>query len=208
MARSNISDSSESYLNRLSSIENNISVLYTALSDRVTMPPAKAMLSHVAADCQRNSVILTGFGKDVVEPEAKSKESAKELAEVFDSTYDVYKRIIEKEKIVATELHEFTEQLVALEGILGEKYQFVHLKTSKLVMRESVRLIHGLDLDKLGLMFNKLLCAVEARRSLLGSVKSLAEEKVREETKRSTASEGFIVFSPVLDQVATPYCGK
>lgn len=172
------------------------------------MSPAKAMLSRVAAECQRNSVILTGFGKDVVEPEAKSKESAKELAEVFDSAYDVYKKIIEKETIVATELHEFTEQLVALEGILSEKYRFAHSKTSKLVLRESVRLIHGLDLDKLGLMFNKILCAVEVRRSLLGSVKSLAEEKVREETKSSTASEGFIVFSPVLDQVATPYCGK
>ncbi len=205
MAR-NISDVSDSYLNCLSSIENNISVLYNTLADRVTLSSVKLILYGVAAGCQRNSTILKGFGKDVEEPAVKSKERDEELADVFDAAYDFYKKVTEKEAIAAAELRALAGQLVALEGMLGEKYLFVHSKISKLVLHESVRLLHGLDLDKLGLMFDRLMCTGEERHKLLVSVKTLAEEKASEEKK--SASDGFIVLSPVLDQVATPYCGK
>jgi hypothetical protein len=207
VARSNISDSADSYLNGLSSVKSNLSVLYTALADRVTMPSVKVMLSGLAAVCQTNSVILKGFGKDVEEQSVKSKERDEDVSEVIDTTYDAYKKIIEKEEIAVAELQSLAGQLVVLEGILGEKYKSVQSKTSKLVMRESVKLVHGLDLDKLGLMFDKIMCAVEVRRKVLGSVKTLAEEKTRKE-KNSSIPEGFIVFSPTLEQVATLHCGK
>ena len=207
MARNNTSDLSESYLNCLSSIENNISVLYTALADRVTVPSVKVMVSGIAADCQKHSAILKGFGKDVVEYEVKSKKRNKELAEVFDVAYGVYKKIIEKEEIGAEELQSLVVQLVVLQGVLGEKYRFVQSKTSKLVLSESVMLLHGLNLDKLGRMFKKMIGDVEEHRKILGSVKTLVEEKAREETN-SAISDGFIVCDPMINQVATPHCGK
>ena len=194
MARSNSSDLQGSYLQSLSLIESNNSVLYTALADRTTVASVKELLRCIAEDGQKHSAMLKGFNRDLVESEAKPRESEKELAAVFGVSYDIYKEIIKKEATPAEELPVLAEKLAVLEGVLDKKYRFVQEKLSLLAKTESLQLLNGLTSDKVRRLFERMVADGAEHRRLLGTVQGLVQ------VKPSEPGVGFEVLAPMVSR--------
>jgi hypothetical protein len=159
-------------------LENNTSVLYMALADRVKLSSsAKALLLSIASDSQKHSKTLKGVGENVGKSKTKHKRSAKKLDDVFPLTYSIYKEIIKKEEITEEELPALAEKLAFLESILRAKYVFVQSQTMKLVAKEKSKL-HSLDI--LRNIFTEIISDKERHQQLLGTVKELTEQKMEE----------------------------
>ncbi len=173
---------SVAHLSCLSLIENNTSVLYTAIADRVELESAKTIFLSIANDTQKHSALLKDICEVMVRPKKKTKSTAKKLDEVFDVSYTIYKEIIKKEEVTVEELPALVEKLAFLENVLGAKYVFALSKTSKVhPKRTSQR--QGLNLDNFPEFFTQIIRGKENHRQLLGTVIELTECKKQEKAE-------------------------
>lgn len=182
MANSNRPKLAKSYLNCLSMIENNTSVLYTAIADRVELEPAKTIFLSIANDTQKHSALLKDICEAVARPKRKTKSNAKKLDEVFDVSYTIYREIIKKEKITVEELPALVEKLAFLENVLGAKYVFALSKTSKVHPKRTSKQ-QGLNFDNFPEFFTQIIRGKENHRQLLGTVIELIECKKQEKAE-------------------------
>jgi hypothetical protein len=111
-------------------VENNNSVLYTALADRVSLPPAKSILLTIAANHHQHSEILKAAYNGPGAPRT-NKNSEKEFSAVFGIAYEIYKEIIKTEELSKEDLSTATEKLSILENALADKYLDIQTRVPK-----------------------------------------------------------------------------
>jgi hypothetical protein len=147
-------------------VENNDSVLYTALADRLSMAPAKSILMNIASNHHENSEILRAAGKASETARVQTGNSEKEFAGVFGIAYDIYKKIIDEKEISKEELSDIADKLSMLESALAEKYACVKSKASQ----------------SMGNAFTEMIRDSEHHRKLLTKFKTLVAAETQEET--------------------------
>ena len=166
-----------SYINCLSILENNASLLYTALADKIEDSLVKSLILTIASDSQKHSISLKGVGESIAKPEGKPKDCEKKLGEAWRVVDTFYREIVNKEKITDSELPQLAEKLAVLESILGEEYyMFVQLKTLQLMMKE-ISQIYNINLGELKGIFSSIINDEEHHRELLETVKEILDKK-------------------------------
>ena len=62
------------YLNCQSILENQTTLLYNALSDKVEIPLIKTLFKEIELDSQKHSLLLKGVSESIKQPKSKQKE--------------------------------------------------------------------------------------------------------------------------------------
>jgi hypothetical protein len=156
-------------------VENNNSVLYTAIADRINLPSAKSVLLSIASDHNQHSGILKAASEGFRTPRT-SQASEKEFAGVFGIAYDIYKETIKKEEISADELTAIVDRLSILENALADKYIDVQSMTFDAALNEQP------DLKNLDHAIARMIGDSVHHLELLATVKTLAKVKQEEKT--------------------------
>ena len=69
------------YIDYLSILESNTSLLYTTISGKVEMPLVKSLFKEIAIDSQKHSVILKGVSESIAHTKGAQKECEKKIGE-------------------------------------------------------------------------------------------------------------------------------
>jgi len=178
MTNNEISEHTKSYLDCLSMLESNTGVLYRALAERTTLPSIKAILLDVAADSQKHAYLLREVREKLTKSQEKPSDGAK-IEEVFNITYEIFREIIAKEELASDELLNLSGKLDVLEKTLGEKYEYVQLKTQKLADKK-LNPLHNVSLDNFGSLFARMINDGERHRELLENIKGIVEQNAQE----------------------------
>ncbi len=157
-------------------VENNNSVLYTALADRVNMISAKSILLSIASNHHQHAGILKTITEGSETSRPKIQNTEKEFAAVFGTAYDIYKEIIKKEEITKEELPAITQRLSVLENALTEKYVDIQSKT----LKKETSQPDGPALKSLASIFARMIGDSVHHRELLSTVKMMVEVKQQE----------------------------
>jgi hypothetical protein len=179
-------------------VENNNSVLYTAIADRTTLPSAKSVLLSIAGDHSQHSSVLKDACDGAVNPRVR-QASEKEFAGVFGIAYDIYKETIKKEEISTEELEALTDRLSILENALADKYIDVQTKSASASEKTNNK-SEKADLTNLSQVFANMIGDSVHHRELLATVKSLAKLKQKE-----TLSVVAVSCMP-LASISNPVC--
>jgi len=160
-------------------VESNVSVLYTALSERVTHSSTKSLFLSIARDSYKHSMILKDACELLSQRNAKKCINDK-LDDVFNVSYVIYKELIAKEEaeqhLAPEELLAIAEKLLLLERTLCEKYSVAQSKTLRVLGKETLVQQH-VSLDVFGALFARLIDDSEQHQKILGNVKSILEQK-------------------------------
>jgi rubrerythrin len=185
VVKSNGPKSIASFLSCLSILENDAALLYEALAHKVEAPLIKMLLSTIAIDSKKHSVILKGVSESIAKTEIKPKDCEKTLDDIWQVTGAFHKEIKAKEKITDDELPELSERLTVLEGALGEEYHvFVQLKTLELMAKE-VRQLYNVNLEQLKRVFSTIIEDETRHREVLGTIKQLISQKEQEKISKN-----------------------
>ena len=96
MTKSNNPKTFASFINCLSLLENNTSLLYKHLADKVEVPLVKSFLLQIATDSQKHAIILKGIGETITEPQGKSNECQKKMGEFWRIVETILREIKRK----------------------------------------------------------------------------------------------------------------
>ena len=179
-------------------VENNNSVLYTALADRTSLPSAKSILLSIASNHHQHSGILKVAGETSGSPKVRNS-SEKEFAGVFGIAYDIYKEIIKSEEIPKEELSVLAERLSVLENALAEKYLDIQSRVSRGQLN-GVNQPQEATLTNLRGVFARMMSDSVHHRGLLATIKTLAEANQQEKTLDT------LVASCLVPESVGPVC--
>jgi len=125
-----------SFINCLSIMEEDASLLYNVFSEKIEIPLVKSFLQSIAEDSHKHSILLKSVFESMGKKE-KPKDCGKKTGKVWTMINAFYKEISAKEKIGESELAQLSEKLTYLESIMGEEYYiFVQLKTLQAMVND------------------------------------------------------------------------
>jgi rubrerythrin len=177
MVKNNNPKTLANFINCLSLLESNTSLLYKHLADKVEVPLVNSFLLQIATDSQKHAIMLKGIGESIAKPENKPKECEKKVGESWRIVETLLKEIQEKTKIHSGEFPKLAEKLTILESIMGEEYYvFVQLKTLDLMMKE-INQLYNINLGSIKKLFLSIIRDEEKHRELLGEIKMLIVPK-------------------------------
>ena len=164
-------------INCLSALENNTSLLYKALVDRIELPLVKSLIHTLVQDSQKHSTILKSISETLSKKSEKPRDCEKNIGEAWRNVDNLHKEIAGREKLTEQELSQLLEKLAILESIIGEEYYiFVQLKTLTLMVNE-IKQIYAIDLGSLKGIFGGIINDEERHREILETVKGMLESK-------------------------------
>jgi rubrerythrin len=167
-----------SFINCLSIMEEDASLLYNMFSGKIEIPLVKSFLQSIAEDSHKHSILLKSVFESMGKKE-KPKDCGKKTGKVWTMINAFYKEISAKEKIGDSELAQLSEKLTYLESIMGEEYYiFVQLKTLQAMVNEINQLYH-VDLDSVKTVFSHIINDEERHREILEKIKKIVDNAVK-----------------------------
>jgi len=172
-------------LDCFSMLESNISILYTALAERVTLPFAKSLLENIGNEDVKHSAMLKEASEQLTKQ--KARQNGKEnLENLYNITYLIYRELVVKEEaqeqLKSEEFFAMTGKLILLEKGLRQKYEAAQLKTLKAI-GEVTFLEQHRTLNNFGSLFERLIDDCYQHQKILGTIQSLLERKVPEKAE-------------------------
>jgi len=160
-------------------LESNISILYSALAERVTLPFVKSLFESIAKDDVHHSASLKDASEQLTKQ--KTRQNGKEkLESLYDITFVIYSQIVtkeeEQEQLKTDELFALTGKLMLLEKTLRQKYIDARVKTLKATNKETLLEQHRI-LSNFGSLFERLIDDSEQHQKILGTIQSLLEQE-------------------------------
>jgi hypothetical protein len=159
-------------------LESNISVLYTAVADRITDPSIRSLFLKIASDGAKNSGLLKEASRPLTRVKVRRSRADSKLASIFNMSYTIYQNIIAKEE---TETHLQPEELLAVSGkliLMEEKLCEEHLdaeaKVLKLLGRDAF-LKQQTSIGNFGVLFCTLIDDSEQRQKTLRTIKNFID---------------------------------
>jgi rubrerythrin len=169
------------FISCLSTLENNSSLLYSGMAEKIDMPLIKALFEEIALDSHKHSLILKGVGETIAKSETKEKECEKKIGGTWRMVDKLQKEIAKMKKISAEDLPELSDKLTFLESIMGEEYYiFVQLKTLHAMMKE-INQIYNIDLGSAKNIFMNIINDEERHREILQTVRQMVTKKEEDE---------------------------
>lgn len=110
------------YLYCLSILEDNTSILYRHLSNKVEVPLLKSLLLSISKDSSKHSILLRGIANSISNSKQDPKNCATKLGKVWHTVRTYLNEVNKKEKINKSYYSELLPKLNALESSLGEEY--------------------------------------------------------------------------------------
>ena len=174
------------YIDCLSILETNTSILYTTIADKVELPLVKSLFKEIAIDSQKHSVILKGVSESIVHTKSAQKECEKKIGESWRMINKLQKEVSKINKINTDDLPELSAKLKIFESIMGEEYYiFVQLKTLDFMVKE-INQIYNIDLSSAKSIFINIISDEDRHREILGTIERLI-------TKQEAADNSPIV---------------
>jgi rubrerythrin len=163
------------YINCLSILENQTSLLYKFLYSKVEIPLVKTLLKEVELDSQKHSILLQGVGNSIKLPKGKLKECQKS-SPTLQAIVKLTKEVTKTDKISSNNLKKLSELLVTLESQMGEEYYIlVQMKTLER-MTEIINEQYSVDLTKIKNIFLKIIKDEERHIEVLETIKQITAE--------------------------------
>ena len=161
------------FINCLSIVESQASLLYKNISTKVDHPLIRALLEEVALDSQKHSILLKGVSESIARPKADQKECAKHDI-VLQKILKLEKEMAKMQKITLENLLSLNEELQLLEGQMGEEYYvLVQMKTLTFMMNQ-INQAYNIDLTSAKRIFTTIINDEERHTELLETIKKIA----------------------------------
>jgi rubrerythrin len=154
------------YINSLSILEKQTSMLYKDISFKVENPLVKTLLEEIALDSQKHSIILSGISESITGKKVTEKE--------YSKSNEILKTI---EKIGLGDFKQLSDKLQFLEGEMGEEYYtLAQMKTLEMMTKE-INKLYNIDLGNLKSIFIHVINDEEHHREILQTIKQLTANK-------------------------------
>ncbi len=134
-----------SYLNSLSMLEINISLLYQAIAEKIVDPNAKRHLQKISQDSVEHSKLLKGVKNFVRIPEQISKPNEEKKTQAMERTAQLRNKVQALKRIRENEFSQIFDELVSLENSLSEEYQNL---TEASLPQALEKMISGISIDE------------------------------------------------------------
>jgi rubrerythrin len=167
------------FINCLSILESQTSLLYKNISDRVDNPLIKTFLEEISIDSQKHSGLLEGVSESIAHPKADQKDCAKRN-EILQRVIKLQKETAKKQNFTSKDLLNFNERLQLLESQLGEEYYvFVQMKTLEFMMKQ-IDQAYNIDLTSVKRIFTGIISDEERHIEILATIKKMVTPKEQE----------------------------
>jgi rubrerythrin len=164
------------YINSLSILEKQTSMLYKDISFKVENPLVKTLLGEIALDSQKHSLILSGISESITGKKVTEKEYSKSN-EILKTMAKIQKEIAKIEKIGLGDFKQLSDKLQFLEGEMGEEYYtLAQMKTLEMMTKE-INKLYSIDLGNLKSIFIHVINDEEHHREILQTIKQLTANK-------------------------------
>ena len=164
------------YMNCLSILEIQTSLLYKSISDKVEIPLIKTLLKEIEMDSQKHSMLLKGVGESITQPKGNEKKCSKS-SETLQTTERLLKEVAEMKKISSEDLTRLSEILETLESAMAEEYyMLVQMKTLEMMIKE-INQMYNIDLYNVRDIFMNIINDEDHHREILETIKQLTAKK-------------------------------
>ena len=164
------------YLNCLSILENQTSLFYSALSDKVEIPLIKTLLKEIDLDSQKHSLLLKGVGASLKQPKGNQNACSKN-SQILQTIVKLLKEVAKIDRFTQNDLKSLSDVLITLESQMGEEYYLlVQMKTLER-MTKIINEQYSIDLTKMKNLFLKIIRDEERHIEILETIKQLTTEK-------------------------------
>jgi len=164
------------YMNCLSILESQTSLLYKNISDKIEIPLIKTLLKEIEMDSQKHSVLLKGVSESIAQPKGNQKKCSKS-SETLQTTERLLKEVAGIKRISSDDLTRLSEILQTLESAMSEEYYIlVQVKTLHMMMKE-INQMYNIDLYNVRDIFMNIINDEDHHREILKTIKQLTAKK-------------------------------
>jgi len=164
------------FINCLSVVESQASLLYKNISAKVDNPLVRALLDEVELDSQKHSALLKGVSESIAPPKADLKECAKHDV-VLQKILELQKETAKMRRITLEDLLSLNEKLQLMESQMGEEYYvLVQMKTLTFMMKQ-INQDYSIDLTSAKRIFTTIISDEERHTEVLETIKQMALPK-------------------------------
>jgi chromosome segregation ATPase len=173
------------YISCLSILEENTSLTYSALSERVESPAQiKSLLLSISQDSLKHSKLLKDTANKISHSKAKRGDCAKNLGKVWSTMNNCLSEATKKE-IGTRDFSMLLSMLDGLESSLREEYyNFVQTKTLQLMVNE-INNLYDISLESINKVFETIIRDEERHREILGNIKDIIGDASTEDNTLS-----------------------
>ena len=173
------------FLKCSSFLENETSLLYRSLADKVDIPLIKSMLLHIAYDSQKHSAIFNGMCESIGGSNITQKDCHKKPNLTWRVVKDLKREISSEKNVHRETLASLAKKLAVLESNSGEEY-FVLVQTKTLeYMTGEIYKRYNVQLKDMKDIFEVIIRDEETHKELLSKIRRFLakDEKKSEETE-------------------------
>jgi rubrerythrin len=161
------------FINCLSILESQTSLLYGDIAAKVASPLVRALLEEIAFDSQKHSALLKGVSESITHQKKGQKECEKQNS-ILQNVFELQKEISKMQKITSEDLLKLNENLQLLEAQMGEEYYvFVQMRTLTM-MTNQINQNYNIDLSNVKRIFTTIINDEERHTELLETVKKMS----------------------------------
>jgi hypothetical protein len=166
------------YLCCLSILEENTSLLYRNLANKVESPRlVKSLLLSISQDSSKHATLIKGIADGIFDSNVKPKQCAKKLGDVWSTVNDCLYEVT-NEEIETSSFQELLSVLNGLESNLCEEYYiFVQMQTLQFMVKE-INQIYDINLEGVKHIFESIINDEERHRELLITVRDMIEDSL------------------------------
>ena len=167
------------YIHCLSILEDNTSILYRNLSERIEAPLVKSLLLSISEDSSKHSTLLKGIAKTISDSKLNPKDCVKKLGKVWSAVSSYFDEI-DREEMGEMNFSVFLQKLSVLESTFGEEYyMFVQMKTLHL-MAKMINQLYSINVENIKNVFVSIIKDEEQHREILATIKDVIKENLKE----------------------------
>ncbi len=172
--------------------ENKAALLYKDLSDKTyELPLVKSLLLQISLDSQKHAGILKGVVQSLPKTSWNPNELPKNFADTWRSIDGFQIELADVERIPEEDLAELSEELSALESIMGGEYDgLVQFRNLELMTTELMR-TYNVYWESIKTIFIEIIHDEEHHKGILTTIRELLEKKQEEKAETTTPMVRF-----------------
>jgi rubrerythrin len=165
------------FINCLSHLEEDTSLLYGSIAEKIDLPLVKAFFEEIAVDSHKHSLVFKGVSETIANVKDNEKECEKNIGPTYQVLSQLQKEVVKMKRINSENIVQLSDKLIRFESSMGEEYYiFTQLKTLNAMMKEITQL-YNIDLGKVKKIFLSIIQDEEHHVELLQTVHQMIIKK-------------------------------